>query len=123
MAAVLGEIDALVFSAGVGENSSEVRAAACSTMEFIGLKLDSKRNARPSLDADISYNQLRENPNTEMAPRTFFFAGKAAPAYRPAKLIIKFINNLAARLTVTLLYAAGSRSFSSPSTTFRWPNG
>ena len=30
-----------------------------------------------------------------MQPRTFFFAGKAAPAYRLAKLIIKFINNLA----------------------------
>src|SRR5437762_12330747 len=30
-----------------------------------------------------------------MMPRTFFFAGKAAPAYRLAKLIIKFINNLA----------------------------
>jgi starch phosphorylase len=33
-----------------------------------------------------------------MAPRTFFFAGKAAPAYRLAKLIIKFINNLAGTL-------------------------
>jgi starch phosphorylase len=31
----------------------------------------------------------------EIAPRTFFFAGKAAPAYHLAKLIIKFINNLA----------------------------
>jgi starch phosphorylase len=31
-------------------------------------------------------------------PRTFFFAGKAAPAYRLAKLIIKFINNLAGTL-------------------------
>src|SRR5450432_3592862 len=30
-----------------------------------------------------------------MPPRTFFFAGKAAPAYQLAKLIIKFINNLA----------------------------
>ena len=30
-----------------------------------------------------------------MVPRTYFFAGKAAPAYRLAKLIIKFINNLA----------------------------
>src|SRR2546428_14032802 len=30
-----------------------------------------------------------------MVPRTFFFAGKAAPAYRLAKLIRKFINNLA----------------------------
>jgi glycogen phosphorylase len=41
------------------------------------------------------YNRLRENRNLEVAPRTFFFAGKAAPAYRLAKLIIKFINNLA----------------------------
>jgi starch phosphorylase len=36
-----------------------------------------------------------ENPKIEMAPRTFFFAGKAAPAYQLAKLIIKFIENLA----------------------------
>jgi glycogen phosphorylase len=43
----------------------------------------------------VLYNRLRENPNLEMAPRTFFFAGKAAPAYRLAKLIIKFLNNLA----------------------------
>jgi glycogen phosphorylase len=41
---------------------------------------------------------LRENPNIEMAPVTFLFAGKAAPAYRLAKLIIKFINNLAGTL-------------------------
>ena len=34
-------------------------------------------------------------PKLEMPPRTFFFAGKAAPAYHLAKLIIKFINNLA----------------------------
>src|SRR5207302_6048073 len=37
----------------------------------------------------------RENPNLAVAPRTFFFAGKAAPAYQLAKLIIKFIENLA----------------------------
>jgi acetate kinase len=54
MAAVLGGIDALVFTAGVGENSPEVRAAACSGLEFLGLRLDSKTNARPSLDQDIS---------------------------------------------------------------------
>ena len=41
------------------------------------------------------YNRLRENPNFEVTPRTFFFAGKAAPAYQLAKVIIKFINNLA----------------------------
>ena len=43
----------------------------------------------------VLYNRLRENPGLEMRPRTFFFGGKAAPAYRLAKLIIKFINNLA----------------------------
>jgi starch phosphorylase len=43
----------------------------------------------------VVYNQLRENPQLETAPRTFFFAGKAAPAYRLAKLIIKLLNNLA----------------------------
>jgi starch phosphorylase len=44
----------------------------------------------------ILYNRLRENPHLDVPPRTFFFAGKAAPAYHLAKLIIKFINNLAA---------------------------
>ena len=43
----------------------------------------------------VLYNRLRENPNQTMAPRTFFFAGKAAPAYHLAKVIIKFVNNLA----------------------------
>ena len=54
MAAVLGGVDALVFTAGVGENSPEVRAAASSGLEFLGLRLDRKTNARPSLDQDIA---------------------------------------------------------------------
>jgi acetate kinase len=54
MAAVLGGMDALVFTAGVGENSPDVRAAACKTLEFLGIKLDPELNARPSLDCDIS---------------------------------------------------------------------
>ena len=54
MVAVLSGIDALVFTAGVGENSAAVRSAACSKLEFLGLKLDSRTNARPSLDQDIS---------------------------------------------------------------------
>ncbi len=54
MAAVLGGMDALVFSAGVGENSPEVRAAACSTLEFLDLKIDRELNSRPFLDCDIS---------------------------------------------------------------------
>jgi glycogen phosphorylase len=54
-----------------------------------------KRQLLNALRIVILYNRIRENPNLEMTPRTFFFAGKAAPAYRLAKLIVKFINNLA----------------------------
>jgi len=54
-----------------------------------------KRQLLNALRVIALYNRLRENPGLEMAPRTFFFAGKAAPAYELAKLIIKFINNVA----------------------------
>ena len=54
-----------------------------------------KRQLLNALRIIVLYNRLRENPKLEIPPRTFFFAGKAAPAYRLAKLIIKFINNLA----------------------------
>ena len=43
-------------------------------------------------------NRLRSNPALDVAPCTFFFAGKAAPAYNLAKLIIKFVCNLAATI-------------------------
>jgi starch phosphorylase len=54
-----------------------------------------KRQLLNALRVVVLYNRVRENPKMEMAPRTFFFAGKAAPAYQLAKLIIKFIENLA----------------------------
>src|SRR3954470_15792205 len=54
-----------------------------------------KRQLLNALRIIVVYNRLRENPDLDMVPRTFFFAGKAAPAYRLAKTIIKFINNLA----------------------------
>jgi acetate kinase len=54
MVAVLDGIDALVFTAGVGENSPEVRAAVCTRLSFLGLKLDTAANACTSADADIA---------------------------------------------------------------------
>ena len=54
MAAVLGGMDVLVFTAGVGENCAELRAAACSGLEFLGLRLCEQTNAQPSLDQDVS---------------------------------------------------------------------
>jgi glycogen phosphorylase len=46
----------------------------------------------------VLYNRLRDNPALDVPSRTFFFAGKAAPAYQFAKLVIKFINNLGATI-------------------------
>jgi acetate kinase len=54
MAAVLSGMDVLVFTAGVGENCAEVRVAACRGLEFLGIRLNDRTNARPSLDQDIS---------------------------------------------------------------------
>lgn len=54
MAAVLGGMDALVFTAGIGENSAAVRAAACSSFAFLGLKIENELNARLTLDQEIS---------------------------------------------------------------------
>jgi glycogen phosphorylase len=54
-----------------------------------------KRQLLNALRIVVLYNRLRQNPDLDMQPRIFFFSGKAAPAYRLAKLIIKFINNLA----------------------------
>ncbi|HYV68090.1 MAG TPA: glycogen/starch/alpha-glucan phosphorylase, partial [Myxococcales bacterium] len=57
-----------------------------------------KRQLLNALRIVVLYNRLRENPALAMPPRTFLFAGKAAPAYHLAKLIIKLLNNLAATI-------------------------
>jgi starch phosphorylase len=57
-----------------------------------------KRQFLNALRIVVLYNRLRQDPGLNVQPRTFLFAGKAAPAYRLAKVIIKFINNLAAMI-------------------------
>jgi acetate kinase len=59
MAAVLEGVDAVVFTAGAGENSPQVRAAACRGLEFLGIRLDNQKNMRPSLDQDVSAPESR----------------------------------------------------------------
>jgi acetate kinase len=59
MIAVLGGIDALIFTAGVGENSAEVRAAACENLGYAGVKLDLNKNAQSPADQDISAAESR----------------------------------------------------------------
>ncbi|MDQ2714057.1 MAG: acetate kinase [Chloroflexota bacterium] len=54
MLANLGGLDALVFAGGIGENSAEVRAAACSAFAFLGLQIDQAQNTHAPADQDIA---------------------------------------------------------------------
>jgi acetate kinase len=54
MLTVLGGMDAIIFTAGVGENSVPLRHAVCERLAFLGLKIDSAQNAQPKLDQDIA---------------------------------------------------------------------
>jgi acetate kinase len=54
LAVTLGGIDALVFTAGVGENSAEVREASCAGLGCLGLELDAEANASCVPDADVA---------------------------------------------------------------------
>jgi glycogen phosphorylase len=54
-----------------------------------------KRQHLNILHAITLYNQIKQNPNLDITPRTLIFAGKAAPGYYIAKLIIKLINSVA----------------------------
>jgi acetate kinase len=58
MAAACGGLDALVFTAGIGENSARVRAEVCARLEFLGVELDSARNDRARPDCEISTNRV-----------------------------------------------------------------
>jgi acetate kinase len=47
-AAALNGMDAIVFTAGVGENSAYIRQRVCDQLQFLGIHLDKKKNVRPS---------------------------------------------------------------------------
>lgn len=54
LAVTMGGIDALVFTAGIGEHAADMRAAVCDGLQILGLRLDSGRNTACSPDADIA---------------------------------------------------------------------
>lgn len=57
LAVTLGGVDALVFTAGIGENSSLQRATICEGLGCLGLHLDASRNANAKPDVDIAIQQ------------------------------------------------------------------
>jgi acetate kinase len=54
MAATLGGVDALVFTAGVGERSQEIRKRVCENLDYLGLELDRTANETCKPDGDIA---------------------------------------------------------------------
>ena len=88
MLASLGGPDALVFTAGVGENSPQVRAQAVAAFEFLGVKLDPAKNAQSPPDADIAAPDstvrvlvVHTQEEWEIARESFRVAGET-PAIR-----------------------------------------
>jgi len=53
-AASMGGLDSIIFTAGIGENSSKVRAMACSGLEFLGAEIDAESNSGPGGERCIS---------------------------------------------------------------------
>jgi len=59
-AAAMGGLDALVFTAGIGENSPLVRKKCCENLEFLGIRIDDEKNEQAKkIEADIQTNESR----------------------------------------------------------------
>jgi acetate kinase len=77
--AALNGLDAIVFTAGIGENDAEMRAAVCQDMEFFGIYLDQEKNALGSADIreiNISGSKVKilvipTNEELEIGKQTF----------------------------------------------------
>lgn len=53
-AAAMGGIDAVVFTAGIGENTAHIRKSACEGLEFMGISIDDEKNKTRGIEAEIS---------------------------------------------------------------------
>jgi acetate kinase len=59
LAVTLGGVDALVFTAGVGENAAEIRQSVCTGLECLGLELDAQANSACRPDSDVAQSNSR----------------------------------------------------------------
>jgi acetate kinase len=89
LAAALGGIDGLVFTAGIGENSPEIRSRICKACAWLGIELDAEANTRrgPRISAAtsrVSAWTIRTNEELMIARHTWSLLGlsRAAPAER-----------------------------------------
>ena len=58
-AAAMGGVDAIIFTAGVGENGPETRANSVSGLEYMGVKLDAEKNKVRGKEADVSADDAK----------------------------------------------------------------
>lgn len=83
LAATLGGIDALVFTAGVGENSAAVREACCRGLDHLGLALDDAANESCRGDADVSREGSRARVLVVQAREDLTMLGEVVGAIGP----------------------------------------
>ncbi|MEJ5975813.1 glycogen/starch/alpha-glucan phosphorylase [Novosphingobium sp. PS1R-30] len=113
----LSDLNALSTDAALGERIAEVKRAnkvalASYIKEVVGIRLDPdalfdvqikriheyKRQLLNLIETVALYDQIRSHPERDWVPRVKIFAGKAAPSYHNAKLIIKLANDIARRV-------------------------
>ncbi len=78
-AAAMNGLDAVVFTAGIGENSDVIRKLVCSDMEYLGIELDNEKNAQRSKenreiskpDSKVKVLVIPTNEELEIAKQTF----------------------------------------------------
>ncbi len=85
MAAVLGGLDTLIFSGGIGENAPSVRRCVCEQTEFLGIRLDPARNRQnaPVISADdsrVTVRVMATNEEVMLARMTGSLVGRRAEA-------------------------------------------
>ena len=75
-AAALGGLNTLVFSGGIGENASSVRARICEGLGFLGIQLDEKRNAIhesviSTTDSHVTVRVIKTNEEVQIAETVY----------------------------------------------------
>jgi acetate kinase len=84
LTAVLGGLDTLVFSGGIGENAPIIRARICHNLEFLGLNLDARRNDAnnpiiSSPDSRVTVRVMQTNEELMIARHTWDLLVEAGP--------------------------------------------